>query len=204
MNVEWQSYEILSNFDGIDILKQIEIAARTCYKSEDKITEDSYLRMVKKLINSQHDAMLEHGGVISVKFYVDRAIANETVRHRIASFAQESTRYVNYGKKELSFIIPPFTNEKSIALWENLCQQSENTYLQLLALDEFPEIARCCLLLSTKSAIVVTANIREWRHIFKLRTDKTAHPQMREIMISLCRELSTKIPIVFDDILEAS
>ena len=135
-----------------------------------------------------HEAMLEHSQ-LSVLFTCDRAIANELVRHRIASFAQESTRYCNYSKEkfggELTFIWPTY---------------AEKDYKLMIANGMRPEQARCVLPLCLKTEIVVTANYREWRNIFKLRTSVAAHPQMRELMCPLLKELQSKIPVVFDDI----
>lgn len=215
MKIIEPKYEILTEISegGIKELQQIERVARVCYKSEDKITPDgsSAKKLVSFLIKQEHEAMLEHSQ-LSVLFICDRAIANELVRHRIASFAQESTRYCNYaGEKfggELSFIIPHYLfdstgSEKSrrmYAQWESSCKDDENYYMHLIDLGMRPEQARCVLPLCLKTEIVVTANYREWRNIFKLRTPVAAHPQMRELMCPLLKELQSKIPLVFDDI----
>lgn len=151
--------------------------------------------------------MLEHSQ-LSVLFTCDRAIANELVRHRIASFAQESTRYCNYSKEKFEgsiTVVEPFYIDKEqnrlfYRKWVESCELAEKTYFLMLMNGYRPEQARCVLPLCLKTEIVVTANYREWRNIFKLRTPVAAHPQMRELMCPLLKELQSKIPVVFDDI----
>lgn len=219
MKIVEPKYEILTDISegGIKELQQIERVARVCYKSEDKITPDgeSAKKLVGFLVKQGHEAMLEHSQ-LSVLFTCDRAIANELVRHRIASFAQESTRYCNYAKEkfggELSFIRPFYITPRSFEeylkdnthtdgdVWMDACEAAEQCYKDLIALGMRPEQARCVLPLCLKTEVVVTANYREWRNIFKLRTPAAAHPQMRELMCPLLHELQKKIPVVFDDI----
>ena len=192
---------------GIKELQFIEQAARTCYKSEDKITEDgeSAKALIKRLISSGHEAMLEHSS-LSVKFVVDRGVSHEIVRHRLFSFAQESTRYCNYSKgkfgSELTFIEPCFWDEDSnfYLMWKLCCMEAEKDYIRFIEDGATPQEARAVLPNSVKTELIVTGNYREWRHFFKLRTDKAAHPQMREVAIPLLKELQKKIPIIFDDI----
>lgn len=199
-------YEILTDLSNpIQILKNIELAGRTCYKSENRITDDSCIQFCKMLISRGHEAMIEHSQ-LSVRFTIDRAIANELVRHRICSFAQESTRYVNYSKdkfgNEIKVIEPDEFEQKSAAygIWFDACKYAELAYLDMIKEGVKPELARNVLPLSTATEIVCTANIREWRQIFRLRTTTFAHPQMRSIMCKLLEELKHKIPILFDDI----
>ncbi len=203
-------YEILTPINGEDILKTIENTARTCYKSEDKITEDSAKKMIKNLIANGHEAMIEFFD-ITVKFVCDRGVSHELVRHRIASFAQESTRYCNYSKdkfdNQLTFILPPWVeenNEQNLSSKTFLVgiKRAEHYYLSLLELGWQPQQARAVLPNSLKTEIVVKMNLREWRHFFKLRCAKAAHPQMRELTIPLLKELQSKIPIIFDNIYE--
>lgn len=223
MKIIKPSYEILSPI-SCDELKYIEAAARTCYKSEDKITEESAKNLVRGLIRSGHEAMLEHG-YLSVRFICDRGVSHELVRHRLFSFAQESTRYVNYSTDkhggELTFIEPIFFPDESEdlvpgitaihhnvkrAIWANLCVAAENAYLTLIEKGAKPEEARTVLPNSIKTEIVITGNYREWRHFFWLRAaDKTgpAHPQMKELTVPLLLELNEKIPIIFEDIAES-
>ena len=211
-------YEILTPIDGLTELKAIELAARVCYKSEAAITEDgeSAKKLIRRLIESGHEAMLEHS-FLSVKFTVDRGVTHELIRHRLCSFAQESTRYCNYsGEKfghDVRFVIPYFFEEKLqspnpcdamlLGLWTGACQKAECTYFELLKRGATPQEARTVLPNSTAADIVVTANFREWRHILKLRTAKDAHPQMREVMCPLGEELQRRIPVIFDDCVTA-
>lgn len=209
MKIIEPSYTILSDIseNGIKELQFIEQAARTCYKSEDKITDDgeSAKALIKRLISSGHEAMLEHS-MLSVRFVVDRGISHEIVRHRLFSFAQESTRYCNYSKgkfgNEVTFIKPCFwhTDDKRYVWWSQLCDKAEAHYFALLLQGATPQEARTVLPNSLATELVVTGNYREWRHFLKLRTDAAAHPQMREVVIPLLRELQEKIPIIFDDI----
>lgn len=212
MNVIEPSFEILTKISdgGIEELKHIEKIGRVCYKSEERITEDgqSAKKFISDLISKGHEAMIEHGS-ISVKFICDRGVSHELVRHRIASFAQESTRYCNYSKdkfgNELTFIVPWFFNRdcndnERFSVWYEAMAHAEDAYLNLIDLGATPQEARSVLPNSLKTEITVTANYREWRTIFKLRTAMAAHPQMREIMRPLLDELKTKLPIIFDDI----
>ena len=209
MRVINAGYEIISELNGEEILKHIERCARVCYKSEDRITDDSAEKMVAALIRSGHEAMLEHYS-FTVKFICDRGIANELVRHRIASFAQESSRYCCYAKdkfgKELTFINPCFWEPDSdnYARWFHEMDEAEKTYLAMIEDGATPEQARDILPMSIKTEIVMTANLREWRHFLKLRAEGTTgkpHPQMLEITIPFLKELKQKIPVVFDDIM---
>ena len=205
--------------EGHKILKHIEKIARTCYKSEDLINDESAEKMIKKLIKLNHLAMIEHASV-SVLFTCDRGVTHEIVRHRVASYAQESTRYVNYSKdkfgNEIGYIdiaggialdtkmkdLPVETIDVIISEWHQACIDAEKHYMKMLELGATPQIARSVLNNSTKSDINVTMNLREWRHFFELRCDTPAHPQMRELVIPLLKEMSELIPIVFDDLVE--
>lgn len=208
MNVIAAQYKILSTVNSIEILKQLELIGRVCYKSENKISQDSAdsaKEFIKRIIESGHESVIEHY-CITVKFICDRGVSHEIVRHRLASYSQESTRYCNYAKdkfgEEITFIKPCFWDEKSdeYKLWENSMQLIEKSYLQLIKKGAKPEEARSILPNSLKTEIVVTMNLREWRHFFKLRTSKRAHPQMRELTIPLLNEFQSKLPIIFDDI----
>jgi thymidylate synthase (FAD) len=200
--------EVFPDFDGREILKKIELIGRTCYKSEDKTTEDSATRFVAGLIKRGHEAMLEHAS-ITVKFVVDRGISHEIVRHRLASFAQESTRYCNYSQEkfgnEIVVIKPFFFEEGSEGYndWFSACQKCEDAYFSTLENGATPQEARSVLPNSLKTELIMTANLREWRHFFKLRAANStgaAHPQMLEVTRPLLDELKTMIPVVFDDI----
>lgn len=204
MKIVNAKYEILTDIDGQKILREIERAARTCYKSEDKIGDGTAQNMVRTLILSHHDAMLEHES-ITVLFRVDRGVSHELVRHRMASFAQESTRYCAY-RDEITVIRPSQLANNPVALkaWMGACEMAEDAYLAMLEAGIAPEDARSVLPMSLKTEVVVTANLREWRHILALRavgTTGVPHPQMREVMVPLLDELRTKIPVVFDDLI---
>ncbi len=209
MRIIEPSYEILTEISqgGIKELQHIEKIGRVCYKSEDKITEDgeSARKFVKMLIDRGHEAMIEHSS-LSVKFIVDRGISHELVRHRIASFAQESTRYCNYSKDKfdngVTFIKPFFFEEESKEYlhWLSAMEKCEDSYITLVNEGATPQEARSVLPNSTKTEITITANYREWRAFFKLRTAKAAHPQMQEVTRPLLKELKEKLPIIFDDI----
>lgn len=200
--------QIYKDFDGQKVLQKIEAAARTCYKSEGKIQEGSAAKLVAGLIKSGHEAMLEHASV-TVKFVVDRGISHELVRHRLASFAQESTRYCNYSKddfgSEITFIIPDYLEYKSEGwnIWKESMKQAEDAYFKMLDFGLSPQQARAILPNSLKTEVVMTANLREWRHFFKLRalgTTGKPHPQMLEVAVPLLEDMKNLIPVVFDDL----
>ena len=210
MKIIKAGYEILTEISdgGIAELQHIEKIGRVCYKSEDKITKDGEpaKKFVKMIIDRGHEAMIEHSSM-SIKFIVDRGVSHELVRHRIASFAQESTRYCNYSKDKfdngITFIKPFFFKEGTTEYeeWEDAMDNAEQSYLFLInECGATPQEARSVLPNSTKTEISITANYREWRNFFKLRTTKAAHPQMREVTIPLLAELKEKLPIIFDDI----
>ena len=202
MKIIKSSHEILTDIDSDRILKKIELAGRTCYKSENKITEYTAKIFVKQLIKRGHESVIEHES-ITVKFICDRGVSHELVRHRLASFSHESTRYVNYANnKELRFIDPVayIDSVSAYGVWLDAMEYCEESYLSMIEKGVKPEIARSVLPNSIKTEIVVTANLREWRTILKQRTAPAAHPQMRELMIPLLEELKERLPIIFDDI----
>ncbi len=199
------SYEILTLVNHDEILKKLELIGRVCYKSEDQISDNSASGFIKRIIKSGHESVIEHFS-ISVKFICDRGVSHEIVRHRIASFSQESTRYCNYIKdkfdNQITFIKPCFWNESSqnYEIWRETVQTSEKNYFELIRNGAKPEEARSILPNSLKTEIVVTMNLREWRHFFKLRTSSKAHPQMRELTIPLMNELQVLLPEIFFDL----
>ena len=206
MRVIKPGYEILDEIDGYELLRKIEKIGRVCYKSEDKITETSAEKFAENIIKNGHESVIEHEK-ISVRIICDRGVSHEIVRHRIASFSQESTRYCNYHKdkfgKELTVIKPIFWEENSeeYKLWVETMQNIEDNYNKLIEMKAKPQEARSILPNSLKTEIVVSMNLREWRHFFKLRTSLKAHPQMREIACGLLEEFKQKIPVIFDDIM---
>lgn len=193
-------------------LRRIEEAGRTCYKSEDKITDDSADQFIRRLIKSGHESVLEHEN-LSVRFIVDRGVSHELVRHRLCAFSQESTRYVDYDKRGLTFIKPPwvyvqagmydehimsFNNE-----WLMAMAEAAKSYHRLIAFYNWsPQQARAVLPNSLKTELVMTANLREWRHVLRLRASKAAHPQMQEVMRPLLTYMNNHLPAVFEDIVE--
>lgn len=208
MKIVKAGYEIITPINGKIILERIEQVGRTCYKSENRITEDSAHKFVANLIKRGHEAMLEHCS-FTVKFIVDRGVSHEIVRHRVASFAQESTRYCNYSKDEfggeITFVEPFFLKEGTdgYKYWRSSCEYAEWSYFKMLDFGCTAQEARSVLPNSLKTELVMTSNLREWRHFFNLRAaDKTgkAHPQMLEVTRPLLDELKTLIPVVFDDI----
>lgn len=206
MRIIIPSAEILDPIDGEKIIKSIERYGRVCYKSEDRITTDSARTFIENIIASGHESVIEHEKV-SVRIICDRGVSHEIVRHRIASYSQESTRYCNYSKdkfaNELTFIKPCFWKEGSeqYQTWKRIMCEIEKAYLQLVKEGVKPQEARSVLPNSLKTEIVVTMNLREWRHFFRLRTSERAHPQMREIAVPLLREFQSRIPVIFDDMI---
>lgn len=205
MKIVKASTEIFTDTNGIDILKHIEKCGRVCYKSEGKITDDSYISFVKKIVERGHEAVLEHFN-ITVKFICDRGVSHEIVRHRIASYCQESTRYCNYSKdafsNEITVIEPLYLDKNSMQylIWNKSCEDSEKCYFAMLKNGSTPQEARAVLPNSLKTELVMTTNLREWRHFLKLRCSSAAHPQMREVACMLRDQFKQYIPIVFDDI----
>lgn len=205
MKIVSPGFEIIGTVNGADILRHIELCGRVCYKSEDRITDTSAEKFVAGIIKRGHEAVLEHA-VITVKFTVDRGVSHEIVRHRLAAYCQESTRYCNYsqGKHggEITVIRPPFLEEGTAGYdrWEWSCKAAEEAYFQLLTREHTPQEARSVLPNSLKTEVVMTANLREWRHFFRLRTAPAAHPQMREVTIPLLHKMKELVPVVFDDI----
>jgi len=196
-----------SSINRDEILKHIEKSGRTAYKSEDKITEDSASEFVKMIMNREHLSVIEHS-FITVRVICDRGVSHEIVRHRLASYTQESTRFCNYTKgkfgSEITVIKPCFWDENSeeYKVWSDTIDYIENSYNKLIFLGVKPQEARSILPNSLKTEIVITMNLREWLHFFKLRTAKNAHPQMREIAIPLLKEFQKILPEIFNTINE--
>lgn len=208
-------------------LKIIEWSGRTCYKSEDKLKPGSEEKFVRMIIKNGHHAMLEHASA-SYRVICDRGVTHEIVRHRLFSYAQESTRYCNY-KGGVTYILPPwiripgkmlaweldvfddrlcFEDEghgssipfaPEIISWFKLLQSAEATYIRLLSIGWTPQQARSVLPNALKTEIVITGNLREWRHFFKLRCSPKAHPQMQEIANMILKDIRERIPVVFDE-----
>ncbi|MFP4429119.1 MAG: FAD-dependent thymidylate synthase [Desulfovermiculus sp.] len=205
MRVIQPGHEIVFMPGTDEILRLLELAGRTCYKSEDKITDDSAAGFVGRIVRSGHESVIEHAN-ITVRFIIDRGVSHELVRHRLAAYSQESTRYANYSQerfgREITVIKPCFWDLGSpeYELWEKAMCQAEEAYMQLLDQGASPQQARAVLPNSLKTEVVMTANLREWRHVFRLRCQKAAHPQIREVMLGLLADLQNRIPVLFDDL----
>ena len=199
------SIEILSDVDAYKIMKNIETCGRVCYKSENLINEESAKKFIKRIIASGHESVLEHEK-LTIKFICDRGVSHEIVRHRIASYSQESTRYCNYSQekfgKELTLIRPCFwkDDEEKYRIWCDVMEKVECSYNELMSMGAKPEEARSILPNSLKTEIVVTMNLRELRHFLRLRTSAKAHPQMREVANMLLRYVKEALPVFFEDI----
>lgn len=198
-------FVIMDELNGSEILKKIELSGRVCYKSECKMKEGSAEKFVRSIIKSGHESVIEHVS-FTVKFIVDRGVSHEIVRHRVASYSQESTRYCNYSKddfsSEITFIEPFFFEVGSPGWieWKVAMEEAEKSYFNMLNIGHTPQEARSVLPNSLKTEVVMTANLREWRHFFKLRTANAAHPQIREVARPLLDELKKQVPVIFDDI----
>jgi|GEM_PF-57849 len=213
-----QSYVIQTSADQLrDSLHHIERAGRTCYQSEKgAITNQSSENFIKMIIKNGHESVLEHSS-LTVKFFnVSRGFTHEMVRHRIASFSQESTRYVDYAKDsgkldldrfETLFVLPPTCDEEEKVELEDgremsaaeMLAEYEKFYRGLRRAGWYPEDARQLLPIGLKAEIVVTANFRQWRHIFELRTHQRAHWEIRYVLGNLLAELKSLVPVIFDD-----
>lgn len=209
-----QSFEILQYAISPEI---IERAGRTCYKSESKITDESSTKFCKALIKSGHESVLEHS-LATVKLITSRSILAEITRHRLASFSVESTRYVNYD--DMSFILPPalrdyFTlrgpfyypkvDEPKAMIFVKHCQNTEESYKELKELGAQNDLARQVLSQALKTEIVINANAREWRHIFKQRvlgTTGRPHPEIKELLLPVLEEFNRRSPAIFQDLIE--
>jgi len=211
MKVIKPSYQIqLTLEQGIQIVKNIEKYGRTCYKSTSELTEETSKRFVPDKIKSGHECIIEHEKV-TVIIVCDRGVTHELVRHRIGAFSQESTRYCNYSKdkfgNELTFIKPIFFEEDTneYRLWEHSCRIAEKNYMLLIDAGRTPQEARSILPNSLKTEIVITFDLREWRHFFKLRAlglAGTPHPQMLELTVPMLFDFDKLVPGVFSDLVK--
>lgn len=194
-----------SFLNGNALLFFLECCGRVCYKSEKKIRAHSDEDFIRGIIDRGHESVLEHVS-LSAKFIVDRGVSHEIVRHRIASFSQESTRYCNYGRddfeRQITVIEPCYLvrGSEPYLRWMDACEEAERAYFDLLNYGLLAQEARAVLPHSLKTELIMTANVREWRHFFRLRTSAGAHPQMREVATILLEKARRTIPIVFDDI----
>ena len=207
MRIIKPSVEFVTPLNGAVVMKRLEQCGRVCYKSEGRIEEGSAQRFLSGIIRNGHETVLEHCS-FTVKFICDRGVSHEIVRHRLASYCQESTRYCNYSNfqfnSEITVIEPCFLvrGTKPYDRWKEACSDAEDAYFDLLEYGCSPQEARAVLPNSLKTEVVMTANIREWRHFLTLRCNPAAHPQMREVATQVLEEAYQKIPVLFKDIWE--
>lgn len=214
MIIQKPSVEILSTEPYQDMLRRVERIGRVCYKSEDRIGEGSAEKFIQGILRRGHESVIEHGS-ITVKFICDRGVTHEIVRHRIASYSQESTRYCNYVKEKFGSQITcidlstgfhyDLNNEmdrRKYEVWQEAMENAERSYFQLIQLGATPQEARSVLPNSLKTELVATMNLREWRHFFRMRADTAAHPQCREVAQMLLERFAKEYPVFFEDLLE--
>lgn len=189
----------LDDYTREEILKKIEKCGRICYKSESKITEDSAARFVRGLTKSGHHSVLEHVN-LSYLIVCDRGVSHQIVRHRIASYSQESTRYCDY-QDSMTFIEPSFLDDEQDYTAKKILkyglEKTAECYKLLREQGQKPEEARAVLPNALKTELVMTANLREWLHFIKIRCDKASHPQIREIADMIREDLEELLPEVF-------
>lgn len=216
MIIQKPAVEVLSTESYEDMLRRVERIGRVCYKSEDRIEEGSAEKFIRGIIRRGHESVIEHGS-ITVKFICDRGVTHEIVRHRIASYSQESTRYCNYVKEKFGSQITCIdlatgfrydlsceTDRKKYEVWQRAMENAERSYFQMIELGATPQEARSVLPNSLKTELVATMDLREWRHFFRLRTDPAAHPQCREVACMLLERFARDYPVFFEDLLEAN
>lgn len=212
MQVIKPSIEIIDMEDYEKIVKKIERIGRVCYKSEGKITEDSAEKFIKGLLTRQHESVIEHENV-TIRFVCDRGVTHEIVRHRIASYSQESTRYCNYSGDKFDnqitvidlasgfqYDLSKENDKAKYEVWTKAMENAEQSYFRMLELGATPQEARSVLPNSLKTEIVVTMNLRSWRNFFRLRVDSHAHPQMREVATMLYEEFQKRLPVFVADL----
>ena len=212
MQVIKPSIEIIDMEDYEKIVKKIERIGRVCYKSEGKITEDSAEKFIKGLLTRQHESVIEHENV-TVRFVCDRGVTHEIVRHRIASYSQESTRYCNYSGDKFDnqitvidlasgfqYDLSKENDKAKYEVWTKAMENAEQSYFRMLELGATPQEARSVLPNSLKTEIVVTMNLRSWRNFFRLRVDSHAHPQMREVATMLYEEFKKRLHVFVADL----
>lgn len=215
MIIQKATVEVLSAERYEDMLRRVERIGRVCYKSEDRIEEGSAEKFIRGIIRRGHESVIEHGS-ITVKFICDRGVTHEIVRHRIASYSQESTRYCNYVKEKFGsqitcidlatgfrYDLSDETDRKKYEVWQRAMENAERSYFQMIELGATPQEARSVLPNSLKTELVATMNLREWRHFFRLRADAAAHPQCREVAQMLLERFAKDYPVFFADLLEA-
>ena len=193
--------DLESREDGIRLLRKIEWCARVSHASEDAQTTDSWDRFIRSVVLTHGDWSVVEHAFLTVDFLIDRGISHELVRHRLFSYTQSSTRFINYEKKmPPSFVVPPDLTQGQRSLWEVAMHQAESNYRSLIQAGQPPQIARSVFPNSLATRIVTTGNLRNWRHLLLMRTTRETHPQFRQISLPLLEEFKSKIPILFEDI----
>ena len=213
MKITKPKIEILSKISYEDTLRLLEEIGRVCYKSEDRITDDSAEKFLKGVIKSGHESVIEHEK-ITIKVTCDRGVSHEIVRHRLASYSQESSRYCNYTKDKFgneitvidlasgfNYNLNDPKDRLKYDIWQEAMENAEKSYFKMIEAGATPDEARSVLPTSTKTEVVMTMDLREWRHFLSLRCDKHAHAQMREVSNMILKELSARFPVFFDDLL---
>ena len=194
----------VENFDGVKIMKRIERACRTCYRSEDKISDESYKNLLTNCLNRGHESVLEHEK-ITVRIYSDIGTYKDLTRHRFASFSVESTRYCSYNKdkygNEITVVNPVYMEDKEVfETWKKAIEDMEKAYMKMKELGASTDMCREVLPHSTAAEYTMTANIREWKHILELRTTNHVHPAIRQVLIPLLLLFKEQMPEIFGDI----
>lgn len=194
----------VEKIDGVKIMKRIERACRTCYRSEGNITEDSYKNLLKNCLNRGHESVLEHEKV-TVRIYGDIGTYKDLTRHRFASFSVESTRYCSYNKdkygNEIAVVNPVYMEDKEVfETWKKAIEDMEKAYMKMKELGASTDMCREVLPHSTAAEYTMTANIREWKHILELRTTNHVHPAIRQVLIPLLLLFKEQMPEIFGDI----
>lgn len=212
MIIEKPSFEILSTDSYEDMIARVEIAGRVCYKSEGKIADNTAVTFIKNILNRGHESVIEHAS-ITARVICDRGVTHEIVRHRMASYSQESTRYCNYSNDKFDsqircidiatgfeYDLNNETDKKKYEIWQQAMKDCEKHYFEMIELGAKPQEARSILPNSLKTELVITMDMREWRHFFKLRTAAGAHPQMRELSKMMLEEFIKRYPVFFEDL----
>ena len=202
MMIQKPAVEVLRADRYEEMLRRIERIGRVCYKSEDKIEDGSAEKFIRGIIRRGHESVIEHES-LTVKFICDRGVTHEIVRHRIASYSQESTRYCIDLATGFQYDLNSETDRKKYDVWRRAMENAEASYFQMIELGATPQEARSVLPNSLKTELVVTMNLREWRHFFRLRADAAAHPQCREVARMLLERFAGDYPVFFADLLEA-
>lgn len=203
MKIIKPSVEIISKFSGLEVAKHIELCGRSCYNSCDLITEDSYKTFLKSILSKEHESVVEHYSV-TVKFIGSRGFSHQLVRHRIASYSQQSMRYCNFSRDkfggEIRFIQPPRikNNTPEFVIWQKQVAGAETAYMELIDLGIKAQDARSVLPISTATEVIVSMNLRSWRHFFKMRTDKHAQDEIRGLAQDLLDKFKAEIPVIFE------